>query len=487
MGWAWGPHGGGVSVAGAVAPFVTAAAACGGVGGAGGTGGVVVGGAVVGVGVPVVVSDRAWAWGPVHGGGGPRPRDVRGAVPGKGASRLPAGALGSPVWRPGGLRQEGFGLPLLLWPWPCGLGRQGGARRGRTTLKRMMMRKKWCSWGMPVAPPCGLGAALRASAVSAAASAVRMEGISSGCGLGEGGWRGLAATWRPRGPIWLAAVCGGGVGLRTLLCRFGWAGLMQSGRACASASAGGTVHVGCIRASGGLGLGSRGCARGACAGQLVRWMCRGAWSSSRWVRLGCRLWGAAQLAWRGDLWRACVGVRADRGGPCRGGGILRVGRRVWVTGWGEGREGQGVWGWVRVRCVGVRVRLQRCACAVSCRPGGLEEELPVFRGRGEDFAEACAYFVYLLVRGGKRVLQRCAKAHAPEDTVDGVVPAGEGVLWPGGGVPSVCWGGRHGPDPGLCSCGRPASLDPVGQAEHGQSQVVACPPRGEVGQGAGWG
>ena len=86
-----------------------------------------------------------------------------------------------------------------------------------------------------------------------------------------------------------------------------------------------------------------------------------------------------------------------------------------------------------MRCVGVGVCLQRCVCGVSCRPGGLKEELAVFRGRGEDIAHACAYLMYLLVGGGKRVLQGWAKAHAPEDPVDGVVPAGEGVLWSGRG------------------------------------------------------
>ena len=32
-------------------------------------------------------------------------------------------------------------------------------------------------------------------------------------------------------------------------------------------------------------------------------------------------------------------------------------------------------GWVRVRCVGVPVRLQQCASVVSCRPGVLQEEV----------------------------------------------------------------------------------------------------------------
>ena len=64
--------------------------------------------------------------------------------------------------------------------------------------------------------------------------------------------------------------------------------------------------------------------------------------------------------------------------------------------------------------------------------------------------------------------------------MDGVVPADEGVLWSGGGfLPCVraCLdlsvGGGDGPNPGHGPRGWPAAVDPLGQAEHGQSQVVA--------------
>ena len=40
---------------------------------------------------------------------------------------------------------------------------------------------------------------------------------------------------------------------------------------------------------------------------------------------------------------------------------------------------------------------------IRCRPGGLEEKLAVFCGRGKDFADELAYLVHLLVSGGKRV------------------------------------------------------------------------------------
>ena len=63
------------------------------------------------------------------------------------------------------------------------------------------------------------------------------------------------------------------------------------------------------------------------------------------------------------------------------------------------------------------------------------------------------------------------------------------ALGGGGVVPNVgacldlCVGGGDRPDPGHGPCGRPAALDPLRQAEHGQYQVVARPPRGCLGQG----
>ena len=95
MWWVWGPGGG--SVSRAVAPFVSAGAARGGVGGAGAAGGLVVGDAAVDVGVRAVFLDRPWALAPAAGRGGPRPGDVRGAVSGERVSRLVAGALRSPM------------------------------------------------------------------------------------------------------------------------------------------------------------------------------------------------------------------------------------------------------------------------------------------------------------------------------------------------------------------------------------------------------
>ena len=148
-------------------------------------------------------------------------------------------------------------------------------------------------------------------------------------------------------------------------------------------------------------------------------------------RGGCR-WVAGCAGRRGSLDEGVCAGRVWafwRGGKARVAGpvAVHVGGRVWATGSGAGGEGRGVWGWVRVRCVSVSLRLQRCVCVVSCRLGNFEEELAVFRVGGEDLADACAYLVHLSVSRGKRVLQGGAKAHAPEDPVDSVVLAGEGV------------------------------------------------------------
>ena len=65
----------------------------------------------------------------------------------------------------------------------------------------------------------------------------------------------------------------------------------------------------------------------------------------------------------------------------------------------------------------------------------------------------------------------------------GVVSAAEGVLWSGGegfkrvrACLDLCVGGGDGPNPGHGPRGWPAALDRLGQAEHGQSQVVARSP-----------
>ena len=104
---------------------------------------------------------------------------------------------------------------------------------------------------------------------SAAAMAGRIEGMSSGCRLGAGGWGGPVVTWRPGGPISSAAAGEGGAGLWPSPSGLGWAGVLQCVRLCGLASAGGNSSRWLHSGAGGVGLGLLGCARGACAGHWV--------------------------------------------------------------------------------------------------------------------------------------------------------------------------------------------------------------------------
>ena len=216
--------------------------------------------------------------------------------------------------------------------------------------------------------------------------------MSSGCRF-RGGWlwgpgRDLAAQradlvgsgggWR-RGA--LAFSFWASLGRGPAMCEAVWVGV-RGGEQFARAAFGGW---------GGVGLGFLRCARGACAGNWAGWACRGAWGSPRWVCAGCRVWGMVRGVRRVHPWRACAVVWAGGGCQCRGARGARDGGRVWVSGRAARGEGHGRGLRVGVCCVGVCVRSQRRACVVSCRPGGLEEKLAVFRCRGKDFAEELAY------------------------------------------------------------------------------------------------
>ena len=82
------------------------------------------------------------------------------------------------------------------------------------------------------------------AAASAAATAGRKEGMSSGCSFGVVGWGRPAVTWRLGGPIALAAVGEGGAGLWSSLSGLGSAGVLQCVRLCGLASAGGNSSRG---------------------------------------------------------------------------------------------------------------------------------------------------------------------------------------------------------------------------------------------------
>ena len=188
------------------------------------------------------------------------------------------------------------------------------------------------------------------AAASAAATAGRMEGMSSGCRLGMCGWGGPAEIWRPGGPIWSAAVGEGGAGLRSSPSGLGWAGVLQcAGLRSAGGNSSRLLHSG---AAGGGPEISGVCAGGACGplgGMGVLWgvglpvvgvcglSCAGggegcpAGRSVAGVRCGWGGWGRL-LSW-GPGVRALTGVcgppggkRGGRGmgGDCAGGGVVSV-------------------------------------------------------------------------------------------------------------------------------------------------------------------
>ena len=104
------------------------------------------------------------------------------------------------------------------------------------------------------------------AAASAPATAGRMQGLSSGCRLGAGGWGGRVVTWRPGRPSWSAAAGEGGRGLWPSPSGLGWAGVLQCVRFCGLGSAGGNISHGLHSGARGVALSLLGCARGACAG-----------------------------------------------------------------------------------------------------------------------------------------------------------------------------------------------------------------------------
>ena len=145
------------------------------------------------------------------------------------------------------------------------------------------------------------------AAASAAATAGRMQGISSGCRLGAGGLGGPGRDLAAR----RADLVGSGGGGRRGAVAFSSRAWLGRGPAMCE-----VVWVGFGGRGGGLGL--PGCARGACAGHWVGWACRGAWGSPWWVCAGCRVLGLMRAVRRVARWRACAGFRAGGGGPCRG-------------------------------------------------------------------------------------------------------------------------------------------------------------------------
>ena len=227
------------------------------------------------------------------------------------------------------------------------------------TLMRLTMGRKW--WFLGDAG-CAVMRAVPGlwAAASAAATAGRMKGMSSGCRLGAGGCGGPAVTWRPGGPIWSAAVGEGGAGLWPSRSGLGLAGLLQCVRLCGLASTGGNSSRGLHSAARGGRPGSSGVCAGGVCGPLGR--------------LGV-LWGVGLPS--------LVSVR-----------VVESGGRWGVSG-----------GWVHGGCVllfarpgesgvagpGVRPMVGVCGSPGEHREG---------RGMGGDCAVGCALLVYVSARSG---------------------------------------------------------------------------------------
>ena len=241
------------------------------------------------------------------------------------------------------------------------------------------------------------------AAASAAATEGRMEGMSSGCSLGAGGWGGPVVTWRPGGPILSAAAGEGGAGLWPSPSGLGWARILQCARSCGLASAGGNSSRGMHSGAGGAGPGSSGVCVGGVGGPLGGvGVPRGAGLPSA-VVCGLSSVGGGERCPAGGCVAGVCWCSGGWGRPVSRGPGLRA--MVGVCGSQvEQREGGGNGRGLcsGVCCVGVCVRLPR-ACVGSCRPGGLEEKLAVFCCRGKDFADELSYLVDLLVSGGKGV------------------------------------------------------------------------------------
>ena len=206
-------------------------------------------------------------------------------------------------------------------------------------------------------------AVMRASlwaAASAAATAGRMESMSSGCRLGAGGWGGPVVTWRPDGPIWSAAAGEGGAGLWPSPSGLGLAGVLQCVRLCGLASAGGNSSRGLHSGAGGGGPGSSGvCAGGVCEPLAGVGVLRGA---------GLLSAGVSELS----------SVGGGEGCPA-GGSVAGV---CWCFGW---------WGRPMSRGPGVRAMVGVCGSPGQQREG---------TGTGGDCAVGCVVSVYVSARRG---------------------------------------------------------------------------------------
>ena len=202
-------------------------------------------------------------------------------------------------------------------------------------------------------------AGLRAAA-SAAATAGRMEGMSSGCRLVAGGLGGPVVNWRPGGPIWSAAAREEGAGLWPSPSGLGWARVLQCARLCGLASAGGNSSCGLHSGARGGGPGSSGVCAGGVGGPLG----------------GLGVPRGAGLLSAGVCGLSSVGA----GEGCPAGWC--VAGVCWCS---------GGWRMPVSRGPGVRAMVGVCRSPVEQREGG---------GIGGDFVVGCGVLVYVSARRG---------------------------------------------------------------------------------------
>ena len=156
------------------------------------------------------------------------------------------------------------------------------------------------------------------AAASAAATAGTMEGMSSSCRLGAGGCGGPVVTWRPGGPIWLAAAGEGGAGLWLSPSGLGLAGVLQCVRLCRLACAGWNSSRGLHSGAGGGGPGSSGVCTGGVGGPLGGvGVPRGAGLLSAGV-CGLSSVGGGEGCPAGGCVAGVCWCSGGGGGPCRG-------------------------------------------------------------------------------------------------------------------------------------------------------------------------
>ena len=291
-------------------------------------------------------------------------------------------------------------------------------------------------------------------------------------------------TWRPGGPIWSAAAGEGGAGLWPSPSGLGWAGVLQCVRLCGLASAGGNSSRGLHSGAGGGGPRSPGVCAGGVGGQLGGvGVPRGAGLLSAGVCGLSSVWGGEGCPGAGCVAGVCW-CSGRLGRPVsRGPGVRAM---VGVCGSpGEQREGRGMGGYSAVGCV-VSVYMSACRGALARPVVGRA----VWR-RSLPSSAAAARILQTSLRIWWNSWSVVGRGYASF----GLRPTRLRTLWMawypqvrdccglGGGVwPRVrarldlCVGGGDGPNPGHGPRGWPAALDPVGQAEHGQSQVIARLP-----------